>query len=136
MRLQLFLALASCLLLNACASRGPSPVIPVQNVPSQRGFVEEGMASWHSPSRFSRHARTASGKRWSNSALIAAHKTLRLGSLVRVLNLHNDERVILQITDRGPFVPGRILDVSPRAADLLRFRQNGVARVRLEVVDG
>lgn len=136
MRLRVFLALASCLLLNACASRGPDPVIRVVNAPSQRGFTQEGIASWHGPSRFSRQSRTASGKKWSNSALIAAHRTLRLGSLVRVRNLRNDEQVTLQITDRGPYIDGRIIDVSPRAAELLKFKQYGIAKVRIEVVDG
>jgi rare lipoprotein A len=135
MRLRALLALVLALLLPACASRGPSPVIPVARVASQRGFVEEGIASWHGPSRFSRESRTASGKKWSNSALIAAHKTLRLGSLVRVRNLRNGQEATLQITDRGPYVPGRILDISPRAAELLGFRANGIARVRLEVVE-
>lgn len=135
MRPSVLLALASCLLLGACATRGPSPVIRVVHSPAQRGYSEEGLASYHAPSRFSRHSRTASGKKWSNSALIAAHRTLRLGTLVRVRNLKNDQSVVVQITDRGPYVDGRIIDVSPRAADLLGFKGHGLTRVRVEVVD-
>lgn len=135
MRPLLLFALASCLLLAGCASRGPSPVIRVVHSPAQRGYSEEGLASWHAPSRFSRHSRTASGKKWSNSALIAAHRTLRLGTLVKVRNLNNGEEVTVQITDRGPYIDGRIIDVSPKAAHLLGFKGHGLTRVRIEVVD-
>lgn len=135
MRLTSLLALTACLLLSACASRGPAPVIPVAHSKKQHGFVEEGMASWHGPGRFSRQARTASGRRWSNNDLIAAHRTLRLGTLVQVQNLRNDEKVTVQITDRGPYIAGRIIDVSPRVAELLGFKANGLARVRIEALD-
>ena len=69
------------------------------------------------------------------SGLIAAHKSLPFGSLVKVVNLDNGRSVLLKIVDRGPFIRGRIIDVSPFAADVLGFRQAGVARVRIETSD-
>ena len=64
--------------------------------------------------------------------LIAAHKTLPFGTRVKVLNLDNGRSAIVRIVDRGPFIRGRIIDVSPAAASALGFRQAGLAHVRLE----
>ena len=64
--------------------------------------------------------------------LIAAHKSLPLGARVKVVNLDNGRSAILKIVDRGPFIRGRIIDVSPAAASVLGFRQAGLAHVRLE----
>ena len=66
------------------------------------------------------------------SGLIAAHKTLPFGTRVKVFNLDNGKTVILKIVDRGPFIRGRVIDVSPAAASALGFRQAGLAHVRLE----
>ena len=66
------------------------------------------------------------------SGLIAAHKTLPMGARVKVVNLDNGRSAILKIVDRGPFIRGRIIDVSPAAASVLGFRQAGLAHVRLE----
>jgi rare lipoprotein A len=67
--------------------------------------------------------------------LTAAHPTLPLGSIIKVTNLRNGKFVVLQVNDRGPFVENRIVDVSYRAAKLLRFNDRGIARVRVEVLD-
>ncbi len=64
--------------------------------------------------------------------LIAAHKTLPFGARVRVINLDNGKSAIVKIVDRGPFIRGRIIDVSPFAASVLGFRQAGLAHVRIE----
>jgi rare lipoprotein A len=64
--------------------------------------------------------------------LIAAHKTLPFGAHVRVINLDNGRSVVVRIVDRGPFIRGRIIDVSTATANALGFRQAGVAHVRLE----
>jgi rare lipoprotein A len=64
--------------------------------------------------------------------LIAAHKTLPFGTRVKVFNLDNGRTAIVKIVDRGPFIRGRIIDVSPAAAGVLGFRQAGLARVRIE----
>jgi rare lipoprotein A len=66
------------------------------------------------------------------NGLIAAHKSLPLGARVKVVNLDNGRSAILKIVDRGPFIRGRIIDVSPAAANVLGFRQAGLARVRIE----
>jgi rare lipoprotein A len=66
------------------------------------------------------------------SGLIAAHKTLPFGTRVKVFNLDNGRSAILKIVDRGPFIRGRVIDVSPTAASALGFRQAGLAHVRIE----
>ena len=66
------------------------------------------------------------------SGLIAAHKTLPMGTRVKVVNLDNGRSAVLKIVDRGPFIRGRVIDVSPAAASALGFRQAGLAHVRLE----
>ena len=67
-----------------------------------------------------------------DDGLIAAHKTLPFGTRVKVFNLDNGRSAIVKIVDRGPFIRGRIIDVSPAAASALGFRQAGVAHVRIE----
>jgi rare lipoprotein A len=64
--------------------------------------------------------------------LIAAHKTLPFGTRVKVFNLDNGRSAIVKIVDRGPFIRGRIIDVSPAAASVLGFREAGLARVKIE----
>jgi rare lipoprotein A len=76
--------------------------------------------------------RSASGERVSSGALTAAHKTLPFGTLVRVTNRRNNKSVVVRIIDRGPFVRGRVIDVTPAGAHALGF--SGVAPVSLSVV--
>lgn len=76
--------------------------------------------------------KTASGERMSNSALTAAHRTLPFGTLVRVTNNRTGRSVVVRINDRGPFVAGRVIDLSPAAASALGF--SGLANVTLDVV--
>ncbi|MCE2894510.1 MAG: septal ring lytic transglycosylase RlpA family protein [Flammeovirgaceae bacterium] len=78
---------------------------------------------------------TASGEKYRASKLTAAHKTLPFGTKVRVTNLANNESVVVTINDRGPFVEGRIIDVSKSAAERLSFFNQGTAEVKLEIVD-
>lgn len=77
---------------------------------------------------------TASGEAFDKRAMTAAHPTLPLGTKVRVTNLGNGQSAVLRINDRGPFVPGRIIDVSEAAADILGMRQTGLAPVRVDLV--
>lgn len=82
------------------------------------------------------HGRTASGRHVSGvRSFNAAHRTLPFGSRVRVTNLANNRSVIVTVTDRGPFIGGREIDVSARAARALGFRSAGVARVKIELAD-
>lgn len=95
----------------------------------QPNYNETGLASWYGPGFDGRP--TASGERFDQNALTAAHKTLPLPGLVEVTNLTNGRRVVLRVNDRGPFVDDRIIDLSRRAADALDMRGRGVAEVRV-----
>jgi rare lipoprotein A len=77
--------------------------------------------------------KTASGELFSSAKLTAAHRTLPFGTMVRVTNLSNGRTVIVRINDRGPFNKGRIIDLTPAAAQALQF--SGLAPVALDVVD-
>lgn len=95
-------------------------------------YDEVGMASWYGP-KF--HGRTtANGERFDQNALTAAHRTLPMPSIVRVTNLKNGRAVDLRINDRGPFSNNRIIDVSKKAAEVLGFRRDGTARVRVQIL--
>lgn len=96
-------------------------------------LVETGIASWYGPGFHADH--TANGEVYDQNELTAAHRTLQLPSLVRVTNLENGRSVVVRVNDRGPFLHGRIMDVSRRAAELLGFINKGTARVRLEVLE-
>lgn len=79
--------------------------------------------------------RTANGERHDARAMTAAHRTLPFGTKVRVTNKANGRSVVVRINDRGPFVRGRVIDVSTGAADVLGFRSRGVTTVDLAVVN-
>ncbi len=93
---------------------------------------EVGVASWYGHPYHGRQA--ASGEIYNMHRLTAAHRTLPLGTRVRVHNLENARWVDVNITDRGPFVAGRVIDVSRAAAHILGMQDSGMARVRLEVL--
>jgi rare lipoprotein A len=96
------------------------------------GYDETGLASWYGPGF---HAETtANGETFDQNELTGAHKTLPLPSLVRVTNLENGRSIIVRINDRGPFVPGRIVDLSRRSAQLLGFEGQGSAKVRVAIL--
>jgi len=89
-----------------------------------------GTATWYGANAQGR--RTAAGERFDRHALTAAHRTLPFNSRVRVTNLRNGRSVIVRITDRGRFGPGRVIDLSEAAAREIDMVDRGVARVRLE----
>lgn len=95
-------------------------------------YNEVGMASWYGPGFHGKT--TANGERFDQNALTAAHPTLPMPSMVRVTNLANGRSVDLRINDRGPFAGNRIIDVSKRAAEMLGFRREGTARVRVTIL--
>jgi peptidoglycan lytic transglycosylase len=95
-------------------------------------FEETGMASWYGAPYHNR--RGSNGEIYNMHAMTAAHLTLPLGSIVRVTNLKTDHSALVRITDRGPFVPGRIVDLSLAAAKALDVYLPGIAKVRLEVM--
>ena len=99
---------------------------------SQKDPYQIGTASWYG-SYFDGKP-TASGEAYDMHDLTAAHPTLPLGSYVRVTNLHNGRAVVVRVNDRGPIVQGRIIDLSYGAAQELQFQEQGLQRVRLDVV--
>src|SRR4051794_1532263 len=95
-------------------------------------YDETGIASWYGPGF---HAETtANGESFDQNEVTGAHKTLPMPSLVRVTNLENGRSIIVRINDRGPFVPGRIVDLSRRGAQLLGFESQGSAKVRVSIL--
>ena len=91
-----------------------------------------GTASWYGPGFHGK--RTASGEIYDQNKLTAAHKTLPLGSKARVTNLDNGNAVEVEINDRGPFVEGRVIDLSRAAAGVLGFVKSGTAPVQVELI--
>ncbi len=96
---------------------------------SSSGFVQVGIASWYGPGFHG--SRTASGEIYNMYRFTAAHKTLPLGTYVKVINLENGRSVVVKINDRGPFVPGRIIDLSYVAAKKLGMLKKGTAKVKI-----
>jgi rare lipoprotein A len=92
----------------------------------------EGYASWYGGKFHGQ--RTASGEIFDTNLLTAAHKTLPFGTLVRVTSLYTGKSVIVRINDRGPFVEDRIIDLSKAAADAIGLTNQGIGRVKLEIV--
>ncbi len=105
------------------------PAIPSDSKPLS---TETGRASWYGPPYHNR--RGSNGEVYNMHAMTAAHRTLPLGSIVRVTNLKTGHTALVRITDRGPFIPGRILDLSLAAARKLDVYQPGVGEVRVEVM--
>ncbi|WLT30092.1 septal ring lytic transglycosylase RlpA family protein [Geothrix sp. PMB-07] len=101
-----------------------------------QAYVEEGMASWYGGNDDGFAGRpTASGEIFDPEQYTCAHRTLPLGSFVEVENLDNHRRAVLRVNDRGPFIKGRILDLSKRGAQDLGILGHGTSRVRLRSVD-
>jgi len=115
------LAAAALLCLSACAHRAVRP-----------GTVEEGLAGYYG-ARFE-GKRTASGAVFHAGALTCAHRTLPFGTVLEVSRVGGPERVRVTVTDRGPYISGRIVDLSLAAARRLHMLAAGVARVRLKIV--
>jgi rare lipoprotein A len=98
----------------------------------QPGYVDTGEASWYGSDFHGR--RTANGEIFSANAITGAHPTLPLPSYVRVTNQQNGRSVIVRVNDRGPYMPGRIMDLSHRAAEMLGYVNNGHAQIKAEYV--
>lgn len=122
----LTLLTGALLTLAACRKK---PKLPSIAAP---GAVEVGIASWYGHPYHGRAA--ASGEIYDMEELTAAHRTLAFGTLVRVRNLANGKSVDVRINDRGPFVDGRIIDLSRAAARRIEMIGPGTAKVRLEVL--
>jgi len=114
--------LAMCV--SACGSKLPEF--------GKRGYTEEGKASYYSPKLQGR--KMADGSPYRRHKLTAAHRTLSLGTKVKVTNLQTSKTVRVKITDRGPFVKGRVVDLSEAAARRLGYLKAGVVPVKVKVV--
>jgi rare lipoprotein A len=121
-------ALALALLLSTPASGSRSTGIE----DTVSSWTQSGRVSWYGPGFHGR--RTASGEIFDTNDLTMAHRSLRLGSKVRVTNLANGRSVVLRVNDRGPYVRGRIGDLSRAAAQRLGFVDDGVVRARIELL--
>ena len=110
---------------------GPNQAPKALSAPHNQPY-QVGTASWYGD--YFEGRPTASGEPFNMYDMTAAHLTLPLGTLVRVTNLRNHRSVIVRINDRGPYVDGRIVDLSFNAARMLHFDQQGLQRVRLDVV--
>ncbi|RMH84015.1 septal ring lytic transglycosylase RlpA family protein [Pseudomonas sp. AOB-7] len=119
--LQAVVVLGLLAVLAGCSTFGSS---------SGSGATETGKASYYGDRHHGR--KTASGERFDQHALTAAHRSLPFGTRVRVTNLSNERSVVVRINDRGPFVRGRIIDVSRAAAERLGMLRAGVVPVRVE----
>lgn len=98
----------------------------------QLGKTYRGKASFYA--KFFHGKKTASGERFNSKELTAAHKSLPFGTMVEVTNLGNRKKCVVKITDRGPFKPGRIIDLTSAAAKKLGMTLAGLANVRLRIV--
>lgn len=114
--------------LGETAEQAPPPSAPQETV------LGQGSASYYAAKFNGR--RTASGERFDNAAMTAAHRTLPFGSRVRVTNPANGRSVVVRINDRGPFTRGRVIDVSRAAAEELGMVARGHANVELALIDG
>jgi rare lipoprotein A len=101
-------------------------------IPSADGFVEEGLASWYGSDFHG--LPTSCGEPYDMYGMTAAHKILPLGTYVKVTNKRNGRSIVLRVNDRGPFVSGRIIDLSLKAARELDIARPGTAPVRVEAV--
>ena len=128
------LAIAGALSLPSCATQATASS---RTTPAPTDWkvsaVQHGKASWYGV-RCNGGTRTASGERLSNGAATAAHKTLPMGTKVRVTNLANGKTEVVRINDRGPFTKGRVIDVTEGVAQRLGFYSNGIVSVKVEVL--
>lgn len=108
----------------ACTSSKPTA--------GQRGYTEEGKASYYSNKLHGR--KMANGQPYNRNRLTAAHRTLPFGTKVKVTNLQTNKSVKVKITDRGPFVKGRVVDLSEAAAKRLGYINAGIVPVKMKVV--
>ena len=125
------LALCGCAVSRPPAALGTGGGRPSAERPGPPG-TEVGLASWYG--EFHHGQPTASGEVFDMAGLTAAHRTLPLGTRVRVVNVDNGRSVQVRINDRGPYVAGRILDLSQGAARALGMVERGVAWVRVDVM--
>jgi rare lipoprotein A len=125
-----------CLAAACASSRRSSASPPAADsvFASSAGWTEEGLASWYGGNDGFEGKPTASGEIYDSSLLTAAHRELPLGTVVEVLSVQNGQSVRVRINDRGPFIAGRIIDLSRAAAGKLGLIGPGTGRVRITIL--
>jgi rare lipoprotein A len=127
------LTLVASVILSGCAT-GPSIRYSEGMFEPRPALVEYGIASWYHANWLGIGEQTASGERFKQYEMTAAHKSLPFGTFVRVTNLKNGRTTIARVTDRGPYVAGRVIDLSKTGAKDIGILDAGTAQVRLEVL--
>lgn len=126
--------LVTALVISSCATTRANHSSSTARSSWKVKSVEHGKASWYGI-RCNGGTQTASGERLHNHAPTAAHKTLPMGTKVRVTNLNNGKSEVVRINDRGPYIKGRIIDVTEGVAKRLDFFKRGIVRVKVEVLE-
>jgi len=126
MHLKIYPAILALVLLFGCSS------VPMKSKESTIGFVQHGKASFYAMKYQFRE--TASGERFNQLASTAAHKTLPFGSKVKVTNIKNGKSTMVKINDRGPFVEGRIIDLTRSSFADIANTDVGIIQVKIEVI--
>ena len=124
-------ALIAAVVVSLAACGGGGGTTPSKPTPPPSG-VQYGIASWYGGKHHG--GPTASGERFNKNAMTAAHRTLRMGTRVRVTRIKNGRQVIVRINDRGPYSKGRIIDLSEASARKLDMIDDGIAKVKVEVL--
>jgi rare lipoprotein A len=129
-------ALVALLIAAACGSKAPPPHTGTTKTGAHApGGLQRGYATWYGTSPGQEGGPTASGERFHRSALTAAHRTLPMGTVVRVTELNSGRSVVVRINDRGPYGDkSRIIDLSQAAAKQLGIIDAGVAPVTIEIL--
>lgn len=131
-----FLTLAGAVLSVALGFAGARAASPADHLNAQptghHHWYQFGVASWYG--RFFQGKTTASGVPYNENALTCAHRTLPLGSVLKVTNLRNNRSVIVTVNDRGPMPKDRVIDLSKAAAEDLGFSERGLAPVKVELI--
>ncbi len=130
LRIMLLLLMLS-VFMAGCASR-PAPNTASTKAKDWVGFTQKGQASYYGLKHQGK--KTASGEPFKQELKTAAHKTIPFGAMVKVTNVDNDKSVVVRVNDRGPFVSGRIIDLSSSAFNAIGSTAKGVLKVEIEVI--
>lgn len=139
---RLVIAVAACLVFSACGSGdaqryrdGDGDVYSGRTATAPDGSTHalSGKASWYGPGFQGRQ--TANGETFDTRQFTAAHKTMPFGTMIRVVDPATEKSVVVRINDRGPFSPGRVIDLSEAAAEDLDMKQRGIIHVELVVLE-
>lgn len=125
------LAVCLILLISMVFSLGATD-LQATDAPEEPVIVEQGIASWYTSDKS--ESLTANGEIFDPTSISAAHKTMKFGTVVRLTNLNNDMTVDVRINDRGPYVDGRIIDLTPAAAAAVDMVDSGIAPVTLQII--